>query len=133
MTELETAEVEISKAWRRVKKVEKYGIAFGKTYRSWAEKLSPQAMADLCKRQDIDINIAGWWGDLWAKSEGMKALHNERHVNRNDPPDSFEPIRKLAIKMLNIGYQQLWSTGDGDRSQLVAAKQWAYGKLKEPA
>ena len=129
--EIDAAKTELSKAWKKVKETEKYGLDFGEKYLEWSKKLSPPDLAHICSALEIDLNIAGWWAARYLDVSGFKKPKKEARINRSEPPDSFEPIRKLAIQMLNKGFDLLWSTGQGDRSQLSSAKAWAYGKLKE--
>lgn len=131
MTELD-AKTDLRAAWDKVKRAEIYGLDFGKKYLSWAAKMSPQELSKLCLELTIDINIAGWWAARYADVAGFKKPKKEARINRSNPPDGFEPIRKLAIAMLNKGFNELWNSGEGDRSHLTAAKAWAYGRLKEP-
>ena len=53
--------------------------------------------------------------------------HVERRKNRNEPV-GFEVLRKLAIKMLNIGLREL---KEANHSALDAAKTGAYCRLQE--
>lgn len=129
---LEQAKQELATAWLHVKKTEKYGLAFGRLYLEWSQRLTPAERATVCEDLDIDLNIAGWWAERYAEEAGLKQAKAEKRINRSTPPDSFEYLRKLAISMLNLGFQKMWSEGQGDRSHLSAAKAWAYGRIKAP-
>jgi hypothetical protein len=56
--------------------------------------------------------------------------HAEKRKNRNEPIDDFEEVRKVAIKMLNIGMREMKKT-EANHSLLDSAKTWAQCKLAD--
>lgn len=64
------------------------------------------------------------------ESAGLTRPKREKRVNRAEPPDNFEVLRKLAKKMLNLGFQELRKT-KVESSHLAAAKTWALCRLEK--
>ena len=56
--------------------------------------------------------------------------HAEKRKNRNEPIDDFKEVRKVAIKMLNIGMREMKKT-EANHSLLDSAKTWAQCKLAD--
>lgn len=130
----DSAKAEIIPAWEKCKQTEKYGIEFGKICFKWREKLiyddSLYRVEDLWKELNIPEGSGRRWLSAYMKSEDIKLVKIEKRTNRSEPPDDFEVLRKLAKKMLNIGFKTLKETNI-DPSHLSAAKTWANCRIEE--
>lgn len=134
MQETDLVKKEISKKWKKCQKAEKYGLEFGQACYIWRERLQKEGstftLDDVWKDLNISPDAGNRWVGAYMKENGIERLHIEKRTNRSEPPDSFEVLRKLAKKMLNLGFAQLRETNI-DASHLSAAKTWALCRLEE--
>jgi hypothetical protein len=105
------------------------GMKFGKLCFELKTKLGNDPVFDMYKEIGIKTSVAEWWVEKYAVSIGFKKLRNEKHPHRGQT-DSFEPIRLRALKMLGAGYTALLEEGKDSPRDLLAAKTWAFARLK---
>lgn len=75
-----SAENEIRAAWRKYKRMEKYGLAFGKTCYQWQQKFATRSgvgnkghgMVPILESLRIPVSTAYWWIDRYKESIGLK-------------------------------------------------------------
>lgn len=120
---------DLASKWVLCKQAERYGLEFGKACYEWKLKLDLSdtsfVLADVLKELEIPEEAGYRWLSVYMASESIKLLKFEKRRNRGEPPDSFEDLRKLVKRMLNIGFVQLKTDPKIDPSHLDSAKTWA--------
>jgi hypothetical protein len=132
------AKQEINEAWTRCGKMsEQEGLTFGQTCYEWQQKLvtkggvgnKGKGIVAILQQLSIPERTAYWWITKYKESQEIGNV-SERRKNRNEPVDDFEEIRACAIKMLNVGLQEMRKT-EANHSLLDSAKTWATNRLKQ--
>jgi hypothetical protein len=132
------AEIEISEAWRRYQRTEKDRLELGRVNHKWWEEFKTQGgvgnkgegICAIWVKLNIPKTTAYRSIDEYMTVAGLSRPRREKRTNRAEPPDSFEVLRALAKKMLNLGFQELRKTNT-EPSHLAAAKTWALCRLEE--
>lgn len=137
MSKFQLAEVKslLQDKWEKCQETEQRGIEFGQACYEWRKKLektnSPFTINDVLKELNVPDEPVNRWLKVYMDKSGIKLLKPEKRMNRSEPPDSFEVLRKLAKTMLTIGFKELKNQGKTDPSHLDAAKTWAALRLEE--
>lgn len=97
------AEKQILTAWQNYRRVEKYGLTFGKVCYHWQQKFAERGqrikgrgVVPILEQLKIPVSTAYWWIDRWKESVGIKdPLLSSESQEWYTPPEIIDRTVRL--------------------------------------